>query len=444
MPTLRSIVSSYIGGGWGKETRSDDYPIPSRVIRGTDIPNLFVCKVDGVPRRFHTTSNFRSRKLQSGDLVFEVSGGSKDQPVGRVLLIRDDLLSELDGDVIPASFCKRIRPNRGLVEPLFLYYFLCSIYNDRRITQWQVQSTGLSNFKFEDFLDQCNISLPDLNHQRRITTVLSNYDALSELNERRIQVLEKMARALYREWFIHFRFPDNHQRKVESTGPCHSPEGWETKNLESLIVDHIGGGWGKGEPEGRYSDPAWVIRGTDIPDARRCKVEDVPRRFHANSNLHSRRLQAGDIIFEVSGGSKGQPVGRTLLITSELLSAFGEDSVICASFCKRVRPNSKNCDSELLYLSFLEDYESGKIEKYQVQSTGISNFRWTDYIQHTQRVIPPQWLRLRFHELVAPLFAQIATLGLQADNLRRTRDQLLTRLLSGNVNFKLETDHEEL
>ena len=161
-----------------------------------------------------------------------------------------------------------------------------------------------------------------------------------------------------------------------------------------------------------HTQPAWVIRGTDIPAARSSQVASVPHRFHTVSNLRSRKLTAGDVLFEVSGGSKGQPVGRTLFITPELLSAFDGD-VICASFCKRVRPKNDTYGSELLYLSFLEGYQSGEIEQYQVQSTGISNFKWTEYIANIERVIPPAPLRSRFHELVAPLFVQIATIGLK-------------------------------
>jgi type I restriction enzyme S subunit len=199
------------------------------------------------------------------------------------------------------------------------------------------------------------------------------------------------------------------------------------------MADHIGGGWGKDFAGEEHSEPAWVIRGTDIPDARSCQVAGVPHRFHTVSNIRSRRLQSGDIVFEVSGGSKGQPVGRSLLVTPQLLATFGDDSVMCASFCKRVRPDVAGYGSELLYLSLLEGYISGEIEQFQVQSTGITNFKWTEYIGQTERIIPPEPLRVRFRELVAPLFAQLGTLGLQIRNLRRTRDLLLPRLLSGRV-----------
>ena len=293
---------------------------------------------------------------------------------------------------------------------------------------------GLSDYKgHHPLFRQTLIPVPPLPVQRRIASILSAYDELIENNQRRIQILETMARALYREWFVEFRFPgyENVTRVASSLGDI--PEGWKVNPLESLMADYIGGGWGKETGDDKHTKPAWVIRGTDIPDARNCQVAGVPYRFHAGSNIRSRRLLAGDILFEVSGGSKGQPVGRTLLVTPQLLSAFGDDPIICASFCKRIRPDAAGYSSELLYLSFVEGYTSGEIEQFQVQSTGISNFKWTEYIGKTERAIPPEPLRVSFRELVAPLFSQIGTLGLTIQNLRRTRDLLLPRLLSGQV-----------
>jgi type I restriction enzyme S subunit len=264
------------------------------------------------------------------------------------------------------------------------------------------------------------ILVPELDEQRRIAGILSAYDELIENSWRRIRILESMARALYREWFVHFRFP-GHESVPRVPSPIGKiPQGWGVKKLGSLMTGHIGGGWGKEEPDDDHTEPAWVIRGTDIPDARSSQVTRVPRNFHSPLNLRSRRLATGDILFEVPGGGKGQPVGRTLLVTPQLMSSFHGD-VICASFCKRIRPDAASYGAELLYFSFLEGYESGEIEQFQVQSTGISIVKWAAYIAKTMRVVPPEPLRSNFRERVVPLFAEVATLGLKIQNLRRTR-----------------------
>ncbi|MDP2811855.1 MAG: restriction endonuclease subunit S [Rhodocyclaceae bacterium] len=316
------------------------------------------------------------------------------------------------------------------VNSRYLYYVLSG---DSFIESTVTASKGTKMPRGDkDAMRRYAMALPPLPVQQGIAGILSAYDELIENSQRRIKILESMARALYREWFVHFRFPghENHPRVASPLGEI--PQGWEVKKLGKIISAHIGGGWGKEAPDEDHTEPAWVIRGTDIPEARYSQVAGVPYRAHTASNLRSRKLVAGDIVFEVSGGSKGQPVGRTLLITPELLASLGGD-VICASFCKRIRPDVESYGSELLYLSFLEGYESGEIEQYQVQSTGISNFKWTEYIANTDRVLPPDALREQFRWHVAPLFTQVATLGRKIQNLRRTRDLLLPRLLSGQI-----------
>ena len=311
----------------------------------------------------------------------------------------------------------------------FLYYTLRP-----KLSELRSFSTGAATkFLTLTILNETEIEVPPLKVQRRIASILSSYDELIENNQQRIRILEEMARNLYREWFVHFRYPGHESVPLVASPLGQIPQGWEVKTLGALMLEQIGGGWGKDVPDEKHTEPAWVIRGTDIPDARSCQVANVPHRYHSVSNLRSRRLEVGDIIFEVSGGSKGQPVGRTLLVTSQLLSALADDAVICASFCKRICPDKAGYGSEMLYLSFLEGYESGEIEQFQVQSTGISNFKWTEYLEKIARIIPPESVRIRFRDLVRPMLSQAATLGLQTANLRRTRDLLLPRLLSGNV-----------
>lgn len=326
-----------------------------------------------------------------------------------------------------------IRPDRSKVEASYLNYLLNGPQVQSLIKS-KTNGATVAHLNMKDVRTMELPELPSLPIQKRIAGTLSAYDELIENSQRRIKILESMASALYREWFVHFRFPghESHPRVASSLGEI--PQGWGVKKLGELISAHIGGGWGKDIPDEDHTEPAWVIRGTDIPEARYAQVGGVPHRIHTASNLRSRRLVAGDIVFEVSGGSKGQPVGRALLITPELLASLGGD-VICASFCKRIQPDIKGYGSELLYLSLLEGYESGEIEKYQVQSTGISNFKWTEYIANTDRVVPPDVLRCEFRRHVAPLFTQIATIGLKIENLRSTRDLLLPRLLSGQIDL---------
>lgn len=385
-------------------------------------------------------------KFQEDDLAF--ISNEQAANLSNVIVQKDDILLNITGasvarccltdpKYLPARVNQhvaivRVRPE--IADARFVLYCINSLHFKNRLlalAQGGATREALTKTTIEDF----EVLQPSLAIQSHIADTLSAYDELIENSQHRIKILESMARALYREWFVHFRFPGNESIPRVSSRLGEVPEGWELKRLNEIICEHIGGGWGKDMPDKDYAEPAWVVRGTDIPEARYSQTAGIPYRFHTVSNLRSRRLNPGDIVFEVSGGSKGQPVGRALLITPELLASLGGE-VICASFCKRIQPDISGYGPELLYLSFLEGYESGEIEQYQVQSTGISNFKWMDYIANTYRCVPPENLRNTFRSHVGPIFTQIATLGSKIENLRHTRDLLLPRLLSGQIDVE--------
>jgi type I restriction enzyme S subunit len=319
--------------------------------------------------------------------------------------------------------------NKEIASSRFVFY---AFLQTREALAAKAQGAAQQNLN-QGLIREFRIPSPPLPTQQKIAAILSAYDDLIENNLRRIKILEEMAQNLYREWFVKFRFPGHKHARLTDSALGKIPEGWKVILLGSLIAEHIGGGWGKDVEDDKHTAPAWVIRGTDIPDARSCDFSRVPLRYHTKSNLKSRCLMPGDIVFEVSGGSKDQLLGRSLYISSELLTAFNGVPVICASFCKRIQSDSDKYASLLLYLSFLDAYVSGEIKQYQVQSTGISNYKWSDYLEKTSRCVPPIALQERFCELSVPMFSEIATLGRKNTILRRTRDLLLPKLISGEV-----------
>ena len=83
--------------------------------------------------------------------------------------------------------------------------------------------------------------LPPLPTQRKIASILSAYDDLIENNTRRIAILEEMAQAIYREWFVNFRFPGHENVKLVDSPLGQIPEGWEVKPV-SEVFETLGGG----------------------------------------------------------------------------------------------------------------------------------------------------------------------------------------------------------
>ena len=276
---------------------------------------------------------------------------------------------------------------------------------------------------------------PSKDLQDKIAKILSNYDNLIENNNKRIKILEEMAQKIYKEWFVDFKFPGHETTTFKDSLLGKIPNDWEVKPIEKLLIHQIGGGWGNEIKTDKYNTPAYVIRGADIPNGRQGCIENCPLRYHTSSNLKTRTLNENDIVFEVSGGSKGQPVGRTLILNKNLFNQF-KNNVICASFCKLLRVDQTQIIPEYIYLHLLNIYNNGEIEKYQTQSTGIINFKFNFFLENEKILIPEQNIISKFEKIIKPIFDEIFLLGNKNQVLKQTRDILLPRLISGEINVE--------
>lgn len=149
---LGHLIEDTIGGDWGKEAADEKNDTPISIIRGTDFPGLFDGGQAGVPTRFTTKKKADRRSLQPFDIVLEVSGGSPKQPTGRTLLITQAELDRFPELLVPASFCRRLRPT-SKAEGLVGYLHAQQLYLDGGTWGYQNQSTGISNFQTPRFLD---------------------------------------------------------------------------------------------------------------------------------------------------------------------------------------------------------------------------------------------------------------------------------------------------
>lgn len=283
----------------------------------------------------------------------------------------------------------------------------------------------------QDIVKLINVPVPPLDIQNKIVGLLSAYDDLIKNNKRRITLLENMAEEIYREWFVRFRFPGWQEAEFEKG----SPKGWEYRKFRDLVTHYIGGGWGEDEQGAVFSEGAYVIRGTDIPKLASGDFSPKKFRFHKPSNLKSRRMQEHDFVFEASGGSKDQLLGRNLMLTRGMLSVFDND-IICASFCKHIRFDREKV-SPLFMKYFLKlFYEQDLVGIYQVQSTGISNYQFESFLDNQLVLVPEKSIPKGFDEVVEPIIAQLDYLAMVNLKLEQTKSQLLPRLISGKLSVE--------
>jgi type I restriction enzyme S subunit len=308
-----------------------------------------------------------------------------------------------------------VRANQDQVSERFLYYTFLSDSWRSFIDANKLTGATVDRISITDFPDY-QVPIPPLPTQRRIASILSAYDDLIENNLKRIKLLEEKAHLHYKDLMQETNYSKTKREEY----------------IKDCLAFYIGGGWGEEDYKEGFTEPAFVIRGTDIPDAKKGEVKGVPFRYHKESNLASRSLKSGDIVFEVSGGSKGQPVGRSILVTEKMLQQFG-NPVMCASFCKMLRSN-ENVTPEFFYLYLLASHENGVIGQYEKHSaSNIVNYGFEEFIGE-QKVTIPKEIELKvFSEMVKPIFNLISTLGEQNRKLREARDILLPRLMSGEI-----------
>ena len=308
--------------------------------------------------------------------------------------------------------------------------------NDPRFVAYLLRNT-LRNYKTEkaavpgvdrNVLHRLKVRAPKANEQAAIVSFLSAYDDLIQNNKQRIALLEDAARLLYREWFVYFRFPGHEHVPVTDS----LPEGWERSVPSGLVTNHIGGGWGKDEPQGKEGEPAFVVRGTDIPRVESGDFGSVGLRFHSETSLRSRVLVPYDVVFEVSGGSSSQPIARTLLLTEERLKLWNSD-VICASFCKRLTFSTA---ADALYFIFhiREHRDRGDVLVFQKESaSSLKNFNFDGFMSSYKLSVPPISLRRLFFESIDPIVRHQSVLAAQTQQLAKARDILLPRLMNGEI-----------
>jgi type I restriction enzyme S subunit len=153
------LIKETIGGDWGKENEDEKHTIKASIIRGTDIPHLKTGSLSAAPSRWVEMKKLKTRQLDDGDIVIEVSGGSPKQPTGRALYVTNNLIARLGNTIEPASFCRKLRPNTKS-EGLFAAIHLDRIYGLGKMWGYQNQSTGISNFQTKIFLSNEMVITP--------------------------------------------------------------------------------------------------------------------------------------------------------------------------------------------------------------------------------------------------------------------------------------------
>lgn len=332
-------------------------------------------------------------------------------PLGEVAILRDDARIALAQRII------LLRAKPGLLDPVYLFYALQSDFGQGELKARASGTTVLGIKQSE--LRKVRVPVFPLPVQQRIAGILSAYDELIENSQRRIKILESMARALYREWFVQFRYPghENDFRVASVLGEI--PQGWEVKRTTDAVqvnprVSVTKDGEKPFVSMGCLSNNSMVI-------------SDIGARA-GNSGA---KFQNGDTLFaRITPCLENGKTGYVQFLPDANAVAFGSTEFIVL--------RSISLTPEFVYCLARSDEFRGVAIKSMSGASGRQRVQERCF-GDLLIVQPPSALLEKFSRIVAPRFRLIHLLHLQAKNLSRTRDILLLRLLSGGSSFD-ETD----
>ena len=263
--------------------------------------------------------------------------------------------------------------------------------------------------------------MPSLPTQQKIAAILSAYDDLIENNTRRIQILEEIARLIYREWFVHFRFPGHEGVRIVDSELGPIPEGWEVCRLSEAAAVHRGRS---------YRSVDLVPDGLPFLNLK-CIERDGGFRYdglkrYGGRYKETQEARPGDIIVAVTDMTQA----RRVVAQAARVPDVGEDRFVYSMDLVKIAPVE----------DVSQDYLYGML-RFTAFADGLKEFANGANVLHLRPVhieqyefpLAPRYLRDRYGALASAVHAECDILLKKNELLSRTRDLLLPRLISGEI-----------
>lgn len=290
-------------------------------------------------------------------------------------------------------------------DPRFVKYYFDIIQRELQMVSQGATQDNLSQEKLLSF----GIACPPVEVQRQVAEVLSAYDDLIATNQRRIALLEDAARRLYREWFVHLRFPGHESVPVKDG----VPEGWRKKPIAeqtSFLNRGI---------TPKYDDTAkgWVINQKCIRDGR---ISMEPARRQSKDVKPDRLIRTGDVLINSTGAGT---LGRVAQVRAPIENCTVDTHVTIAR--PRDEGSSTYFGQALLELApVFSEMGKGATNQLELSRSDIGAVEiWQ----------PPPHLHVEFDRLVGPMLVQAEQLIAANLSLEKARDLLLPKLMSGQL-----------
>jgi len=404
------------------------FATPYRMIRTT---NIKAGRLDLTGAKFVTEETFRiwtRRAVPSrGDVIL-----TREAPLGEVATIRDEK------NVFLGQRLVQYRADRSKLDPSFLFYAFQSQHVQAQIHAHGGTGSTVDHIRVPD-CGKFVIRFPPLAEQRAIARILGALDDKIELNRKMNETLEAMARALFKSWFVDF---DPVRAKAEGRAPSGMdaetaklfprefveselgliPRGWSVDRLANLTTKIGSGATPRGGDRAYVDEGISFIRSQNVYDSAFEWSGLVRITDDEAQRLAGVTVQLDDVLLNITGAS----ILRTCLVEPDVLPARVNQHVAIV----RAR---EGIPSRYLHNHLLQ----GSTKSYLLgMNAGASREAVTKgHLESVPVVQPPEPVLLAWHRCTAPLYERIRNAASESRTLGHLRDELLPRLLSGELSL---------
>ena len=408
-------VCQFINGGSWSEKEYVNYGIPVLKVSNCKNNKFQIEDINYLP--FTLRQKYAKNKLSTGDVIIATVGSHPnliESSAGRSVVVN----SLVDGFYLNQNaVCLRTK-NSDILDQVYLGYlcrernFVHYIQNKGRgaANQMRIAISSIKEYEF---------NLPSIYEQRQLANILSAYDDLIENNQKQIKLLEEVAQRLYKEWFIDLRFPGHENIEIVDG----IPEGWNIRTLGDFKHRLESGSRPKGGIDSNLKDGIPSIGAENVIGLGKYNFSSeklISKEFYENMNKG--KLKDRDILIYKDGAY----IGRTSLFQDDF--PHREASVNEHVFLLHMD------DEVLQYYVFLTLYRPEYYLKMQnlnknAAQPGIN----MKALKTLDILVPDEDIVAEFNDLVSPIIKSIFSKSKQIKMLTESRDRLLPKLMSGEI-----------
>ena len=412
--SVEVFIENDISGDWGKEFPDEKHKTKVFCVRGADINDLNIGKIENLPVRYVKEAS-KDKFLEKGNIIIEISGGSPTQSTGRVTF-----LENIDREVVCSNFCRALKIKKEY-SPKYVFYLLQNIYNSGVFFNFESKTSGIKNLLYNSAFENIKVPNRDYSSQQKIENVITVIDKKIQLLHQINDNLAELAKTIYDYWFVQFDFPDENGKPYKTSGgkmvynevlKREIPEGWEVKKLGEVIE--------------KISNN---ILPTEYQNLNYLPIDFLPKRQFYYDKYDLRENALSSLIkFDEDDILLGAMRVYFHRVCNAIEDGISRNTIFV------LRPFEKENKNYCLFL--LDEEKTIQFANDNSTGSSIPYAKWDNGLANYQLVLPKKNILSLFNLKINPIIKKLKINSKQIQHLRSLRDWLLPMLMNGQISVE--------